>query len=300
MKLEQLKHLIEIDKQKSISKAAKVLYIGQSTLSASLTSLEDEIGVRLFERTSSGVIPTAEGKEAVQLAKQTMDSVQQILSLGKQERELYGKVVVSIGQAYSFLAGDLLLKFKARHPKAELDLQVETPPQQRESILSGKTKVALALFPTQHQDSIRIIEQQFQCEIVGNCNFCVYVGREHSLAQKESVSWQDLKGENFVTTYWGTGDILKQQINPEKEVMIVSDKDAINQLIYEGGMIAYLPELFTKQNLYCQYGLIKPVAVAENPAQTSAVMVLISLDHHSQTLLEQSAVQVLHEVLQSL
>ena len=86
MKLEQLKHIVEIDKQKSISKAAKALYIGQSTLSGSLTSLEEELGVCLFERTASGVMPTEEGKEALQLAKHMLDSAQQMHNIGKQEK----------------------------------------------------------------------------------------------------------------------------------------------------------------------------------------------------------------------
>ena len=48
MRLEQLQYIIEIEKEKSISKAAKSLYIGQPALSASLSSLEKEIGVNIF------------------------------------------------------------------------------------------------------------------------------------------------------------------------------------------------------------------------------------------------------------
>ena len=51
MRLEQLQQIIEIEKQQSISKAARALFMGQPSLSSSLNSLEGEIGVRLFERT---------------------------------------------------------------------------------------------------------------------------------------------------------------------------------------------------------------------------------------------------------
>ena len=78
MRLEQLEHIIEIEKQKSISKAAKALYMGQSSLSCSLTSLEDELGVKLFERTTSGVVPTGEGQKALQLAHQMLDLKKQL------------------------------------------------------------------------------------------------------------------------------------------------------------------------------------------------------------------------------
>lgn len=62
MRLEQLQQIIEIEKQRSISKAAKALFMGQPSLSGSLNSLESEIGVRIFERTTSGVSPTMGGE----------------------------------------------------------------------------------------------------------------------------------------------------------------------------------------------------------------------------------------------
>ena len=145
MKLEQLEQLIEIDKQKSIGKAAKSLYIAQSTLSGSLASLEEELGVQLFRRTASGAVPTQEGQKVLQLAKVTLDSVEQILNVGKQETELYGSVTVYIGQGYSFLAADLLREFHKKHPRAELDLQIVTPDQQMEHLISTENVIALAV-----------------------------------------------------------------------------------------------------------------------------------------------------------
>ena len=63
MRIEQLQQIIEIKKQRSISKAAKSLFISQPTLSNSLSSLEQEIQVTIFERTHSGVRLTPEGEE---------------------------------------------------------------------------------------------------------------------------------------------------------------------------------------------------------------------------------------------
>ena len=78
MRLEQLHQMIEIEKQQSISKAAKALYMGQSTLSNALNRLEEEIGVRLFDRTPTGVVLTREGKDILQLAKQMLDCKSQL------------------------------------------------------------------------------------------------------------------------------------------------------------------------------------------------------------------------------
>ena len=124
MKLEQLQQIVEIEKQKSISKAAKALYMGQPALSGALNSLEDEIGVRIFERTSSGVVPTSEGMEILQLAKQMLECQAQILNYGQQHRDLYGTVNILLTQAYSFLFSDIMVAFKEKYPKADLNIRV--------------------------------------------------------------------------------------------------------------------------------------------------------------------------------
>lgn len=96
VRLENLQQIIEIEKQQSVSKAAKALYMSQPALSGALNHLEDEVGVRLFERTPTGVVPTPEGTDILQLAKQIMECTNQILNYGKQNQDLYGEVTVLI------------------------------------------------------------------------------------------------------------------------------------------------------------------------------------------------------------
>ncbi len=74
MKIEHLYYLREIANIKSISAAAKRLYIGQTTLSAIIKSIEEEMGIRIFRRTSSGVLPTPEGKRFLAMAEDIIAS----------------------------------------------------------------------------------------------------------------------------------------------------------------------------------------------------------------------------------
>lgn len=66
MKLEQFTHVIEVAKTGSFSQAARNLYISQPNLSHSVKQMEKEIGFALFVRTSSGAIPTEQGREAIE------------------------------------------------------------------------------------------------------------------------------------------------------------------------------------------------------------------------------------------
>ena len=62
MELRQIQYFIQLYKDKNITKASKNLFISQQGLSKSINKLEDELGFFLFERSSSGVIPTEKAK----------------------------------------------------------------------------------------------------------------------------------------------------------------------------------------------------------------------------------------------
>ncbi|MCM1148871.1 MAG: LysR family transcriptional regulator [Butyricicoccus sp.] len=80
MKIEHLYYLKEIARCKSISAAAKRLYIGQTTLSAIIKSLEEEIGVPIFRRISSGVLLTTEGKRIMELSEEILEKYSEMIT----------------------------------------------------------------------------------------------------------------------------------------------------------------------------------------------------------------------------
>lgn len=73
MTLNQLKYVIAISKENSINEAAKSLYISQPSLTASLHSLEQEIGFDIFLRSKSGISLTVKGAEFLGYAKSVME-----------------------------------------------------------------------------------------------------------------------------------------------------------------------------------------------------------------------------------
>ena len=68
MRIEYLEYLLEVARSKSISAAAKRLYLSQTSLSAIVNSLEKELNIKIFQRTHKGIVLTAEGEQALELA----------------------------------------------------------------------------------------------------------------------------------------------------------------------------------------------------------------------------------------
>ncbi len=73
MTLQQLTYAVTVAQQASMNRAAQTLYLSQSSLSASIQNLEQEIGLTLFSRTNRGVTVTPEGEEFLLYARQIVE-----------------------------------------------------------------------------------------------------------------------------------------------------------------------------------------------------------------------------------
>jgi len=68
LQLRSLSHLLALDRRRNFARAAEDLGISQSALSRSLQALEQQLGMRLFDRDRSGVVPTPQGQIAIERA----------------------------------------------------------------------------------------------------------------------------------------------------------------------------------------------------------------------------------------
>ena len=86
MTLQQLRYIVAIDRFRNFARAADACDISQPTLSAMLIKLEEELDVRIFERTNKSVKPTTEGEKIIlQAQKALMEAgrITEIVSEGK-------------------------------------------------------------------------------------------------------------------------------------------------------------------------------------------------------------------------
>lgn len=75
------KYAVEVEKTGSISQAAENLFMAQPNLSKAIRELEDSLGITIFKRTSKGVVPTDEGSEFLQYAKNIMKQIENMQSI---------------------------------------------------------------------------------------------------------------------------------------------------------------------------------------------------------------------------
>ena len=97
MTLQQLRYIVAIDRFRNFAKAADACDISQPTLSAMLIKLEEELDVRIFERTNKSVKPTIEGEKIIlQAQKALMEAgrITEIVNEGK------GSIAYIVGRSH--------------------------------------------------------------------------------------------------------------------------------------------------------------------------------------------------------
>lgn len=78
MNITELRYLVAILQTGSVSAAAKQLSVAQPNVSKALKNLEDEYGLRIFERTSTGMLPTESGRRFIEQAARILDEIDQL------------------------------------------------------------------------------------------------------------------------------------------------------------------------------------------------------------------------------
>src|SRR5690625_443661 len=88
MNFEQLKYIVEVAKAGSISGASKKLFITQSAISQSITKMEAELGVEIFNRSRNGDVPTDIGNTIIKKALETLAKMEEIKMVGNTDHKL--------------------------------------------------------------------------------------------------------------------------------------------------------------------------------------------------------------------
>ena len=148
-KLDQYRIFCEVAKCRSFSGAARELYMTQPAVSQAVMSLEKDLGIRLFTRTSKGVTLTNDGR----LLFEHVNSAMNLIRLGEnkllESRDLKaGEMKVGVGDTISkyFLLPYLAI-FRSKFPNVRLNIINRTTTELCALVKSGEIDPAVCNFP---------------------------------------------------------------------------------------------------------------------------------------------------------
>ncbi|MDB5850612.1 MAG: transcriptional regulator, LysR family [Rhodoferax sp.] len=225
---------------KSVTRAAEKLFLTQSAMSSRISTLEDELGVLLLDRTDKQFRLTAAGARFLVFAEK-------MLALHRDAKSEMGAgstmaVVMRIGAIESVLHSWLipwLEKLRADHPGLELELTVETTPILTDQIHRGTLDLVFAAFPAT-ADGVRNHAMP-SMEMV-------FVG--HPLRHKKrNYRLDELADMELLTFQRGSQphitllDLFRQRRMEPKKVHAISSISAMVQLVQGGFGVALLPRI---------------------------------------------------------
>lgn len=187
MEIRVLRYFLTVVREESITKASEVLHITQPTLSRQLAQMEEEIGVKLFERgtrkiklTNEGILLRRRAEEILQLVDKTEKE------LVVQEEQVEGKLSIGCGEMAAVrLLPELIDSFRQKYPRITYDIFTATADLVKEQMDKGLLDIGLLLEPVDMEkyDFIRLNIRE---------KWVVLMRPDDPLSGKEAVNAKDL------------------------------------------------------------------------------------------------------------
>lgn len=147
MTLQQLKYIIAIDRYRSFAKASEACKVSQPTLSAMLQKLEEELDVRIFERSNKSVTPTPIGEKIIRQAERAIAESSRIEELVVENKGIIsGALTLSVGPTIApYILPQFIRNYVERYPFVELSVRELKAKDMIASLLRGEIDAGIAI-----------------------------------------------------------------------------------------------------------------------------------------------------------
>ncbi len=194
MDLQHLRYYVEIVKSKSFTKAAENLVVTQPMLTRVIKQLEDELGVKLIERTSKYFCTTDVGEVLYQQASELLHRFMDIYhNIDDIKSASSGEVRLSTpGVLLDMYFPKLLKNFYQINPQINISIVEEGSKLTVESVMNESADLGFVMVPVSHMSNLI-------CDIIIQSECKLVVSKYHPLSQRESVQIKELEYERFIT-----------------------------------------------------------------------------------------------------
>ncbi|HEX5372401.1 MAG TPA: LysR substrate-binding domain-containing protein [Aquabacterium sp.] len=204
MTLTELRYIVAVARERHFGRAAEACFVSQPTLSVAVKKLEDELDVKLFERGSGEIGVTPLGEEIVRQAQAVLEQAHAIKEIAKRGKDpLAGAlrlgVIYTIGP---YLLPDLVRNTIEHVPQMPLILQENFTVKLLEMLRAGELDCAILAEP--------FVDGGLAVAPLYDEPFMVAVPRAHPLAERRSISAEELKRETMLLL--GAGHCFRDHV----------------------------------------------------------------------------------------
>lgn len=270
MELRQLRYFVKTAETLNFSEAARALFITQSTLSQQVRSLEEELGVELFQRDSHSVSLTESGAHLLPVAQRTLQDAELCFTQINDLKQMLSGVL-NIGISYTFapVLMEAVKDFTRQYPGVRLNIICRTMEELLELLKKREVDFVLCFKPN-------FKDEEIESHILFDNQLSVIVNRKHPLSERKSLKIEELLPYRIVMPahetqarhafeYFFPG--MTEKLNV---VVEINEVNVLLDLVRSTQMITFLSEA----TLYQKEGLIAIPIDAPNTQMEGCVHTL--------------------------
>jgi LysR family transcriptional regulator, hydrogen peroxide-inducible genes activator len=221
MTLTELRYIVAVARERHFGRAAESCHVSQPTLSVAIKKLEDELGVKLFERRQHDVSITPIGERVIAQARIALEEADTIRHIAQEGRDdLKGQlrlgVIYTIGP---YLLPSLIPLLHERAPELKLLIEEHFTDRLSEKLRGGELDVIIV----SHPFSVPGLETR----PIYREPFLVALPRKHPLTRKSRIAAEDLREETLLLL--SAGNCFREQV-------IAACPGCIGSRITDGGI----------------------------------------------------------------
>lgn len=177
----------EVAREKSLSRAAKKLFVSQSAVSQSIKQIESTLGLKLFDRKSRGVELTAEGKLLFEYADGAYTLLENAYQKLKDMQNLkFGSIKIGASDTVcALILTNVLNEFHTKYPDINLRLINHTTGQLLNELRLGEIDMAFVALPIENTEGLHIRK-------ITDINDCFVVSGKYAALARRTIGFDEL------------------------------------------------------------------------------------------------------------
>ena len=192
MEFRQLRTFRAVADNSSFSKAAEKLYMAQSSVSAQIKLLEEELDLKLFDRIGRRVIITDAGLKLYEYARRIGEMTDEIISEVTGAENMRGTLTIRIPETLAAIyMPHVVDRFHRDNPQVKLNFINCSDSQLREELNSGRIDLAFLLTDSIHLRDVNV-------RMLKTENLILVSGPTNSLSKQKKVKLYDLNGQTVM------------------------------------------------------------------------------------------------------
>ncbi|MDP2370539.1 LysR family transcriptional regulator [Rhodoferax sp.] len=241
--LKQFRYFLAVSETASVAAAARMINIAQSAVTKSVQELETALGVRLFERSSKGMVLTQEGHRFQSSARKVIASVAEAAELTRGRAEtLTGNLTIGVTSLVAgYYLADLFSRFQRSHPSVNVSVVEDSPQFLEHLLINGEVDLAIMVSNALGDPQALVVEE------LTSSPSRVWMASSHALAEKPELTLAECAGypqvvleadrvESVLSALWS-----RHGLHPPV-LMRTSSLEAVRSLVGIGAGITVLPD----------------------------------------------------------